>query len=53
MVVFSIGINLTETELLEFVSRVVDLQDRNVTENFLGFPEFLAIIAFVITVSLI
>ena len=52
MVVFSIGKRLTEIELLEFVSRVVDLQGLNVTDNFLGFPEFLAIIAFIITVSL-
>jgi len=51
MVVFSIGIRLTEIELLEFVSRVADLQNLNITDNFLGFSEFLAIIAFIITVS--
>ena len=51
MVVFSIGITLSEIELLEFVSRVVDLHELSFTDNCLGFSEFLAIIAFIITVS--
>ena len=51
MVVFSIGINLSEEEFLEFVSRVVELEDFNYTDSCLGFTEFLAVIAFIITVS--
>ena len=52
MVVFSIGIRLPQIELLEFVNRVVDVKNLNFSESCLGFTEFLAVIAFIITVSI-
>ena len=49
--VCSIGIRLSEADLLEFVGRVVDLNNRELTEHCVTFPQFLATMTSIITVS--
>ena len=49
--VCSIGIRLSEAGLLEFVGRVVDLNNRELTEHCVTFPQFLATMTSIITVS--
>ena len=51
--VCSIGIRLTDNELFEFVSRVVELNKLDLTENCVTFPQFLATMTSIITVSFI
>jgi len=48
--VCSIGIRLTEADLLEFVGRVVDVNNRELTDHCVAFPQFLATMTSIITV---
>ena len=49
--VCSIGIRISEPDLLEFVGRVIQHNNRDLTENCVTFPQFLATMTSIITVS--